>query len=998
MVSSGGRIRYILYYIALFCALGSVTATASTTTTLLSEDFYGGPFPPTGWSHDHGGSTPGSYWSQHGAGGHNGSWVMNMWDCRWDRIYSPSLNLSSYDPQLDSVFVEFDVYMEFNWKDEQQVWSHGHGGSQFQVFPDNGDGGYLSASPLLDLSYTSDYYTYDNSAYGNWWELADPNTSWSSWRHYKMMVPSTYWYSTFRLVFFAQTIYNCNGGNIAFDNVVVSVKQPQLISYEPTAMDFGGLIIGRQSEPQCVSITNNSSASVAISSAVIAGDGAGEFQIVGEVPESIAPHASVDICVVFAPTIHAVDSAELVVNNASDNNPEIIVTLRGIGLQPLIELIPVDAHNTPTRLFTQVYVTLGDTLEQTMLVKNVGDGNLRVCGSTDIGGDFPNEYFISQLPSDGIPAGGIDTIRVKFTPTMEGLHRAELNVVSNALNGTQYVDLNGTGILPKIVVEPNPLTFDSLLIGGNVRTDLRISNPGSDTLWLLNQVISSNDGDFVFDLLPRENSFIPPGMSRFIGVNFMPKRPGIRTATLTLFTNIPLTFEYEAGGAGEGGGSYLSVMTPIRRDTGTIRVEISGTGVPYGELFLSRGGSGDAKLDSTIIGTTVCAIDTIWNFGEADIKISDMYIQGLNASEFGISNPGVPFIVRAKTYHTVEVCATPAQRGIRAATMVVKGTSAELSLQASLPVVVFGQEVCASLNPDNTVPLFEEHFVVKNTDSVLCVEVTNCGDVTAVYSAHLTDDTYYTVTPSQSPSVQPGQSTTFCVRFVPTGVGEFDSRLVVGTEYLNSMVLDLKGIGACANLSNREFTVPITNVGGHSTFAVTIDNTGNYDYVLGTPSLVQPDSAYRLIEPVPTVVPSGGNVQIMIGYDPTKHQTTYTGALTFPNGGPCTDNEVGVSWMQVTGTEGVTQTTEESGYVLGQNYPNPTPGQTSFTFTTPNEANVTVRLSNLTGYVVRTLIDGRVSEGSHVVTFDGSDLASGTYIYTLESEGVRLTRLLVLTK
>ena len=237
-------------------------------------------------------------------------------------------------------------------------------------------------------------------------------------------------------------------------------------------------------------------------------------------------------------------------------------------------------------------------------------------------------------------------------------------------------------------------------------------------------------------------------------------------------------------------------------------------------------------------GTQICQTDTIWNFGDADVKVTSITIDGANAGEFVVTPIPLPLIIHAKSHQAIQVCAIPMARGLREAELFVDATSAERALQASIALAVFGQEVCASFSPDNTQPLFAEQRILKNSDSTLCIEVTNCGDVATAFVAHLTDATHYKVTPVHSVVVQPGQVTDFCIHFNPTATGRQDSKLIIAGEHLGDVVVDLQGVGACANLTNREYTVPATNAGGHSSFTVTIDNTGNYDYTLGTPSRI----------------------------------------------------------------------------------------------------------------------------------------------------------------
>ena len=73
---------------------------------------------------------------------------------------------------------------------------------------------------------------------------------------------------------------------------------------------------------------------------------------------------------------------------------------------------------------------------------------------------------------------------------------------------------------------------------------------------------------------------------------------------------------------------------------------------------------------------------------------------------------------------------------------------------------------------------------------------------------------------------------------------------------------------------------------------------------------------------------------------------------------------------------------------LAQNYPNPFNPETSIRFDIATEANVTVRIFDITGQVVRTLVAGNLSAGSYTELWDGrSDaglrVGSGVYFYEL---------------
>jgi hypothetical protein len=91
-------------------------------------------------------------------------------------------------------------------------------------------------------------------------------------------------------------------------------------------------------------------------------------------------------------------------------------------------------------------------------------------------------------------------------------------------------------------------------------------------------------------------------------------------------------------------------------------------------------------------------------------------------------------------------------------------------------------------------------------------------------------------------------------------------------------------------------------------------------------------------------------------------------------------------------------------YVLDQNYPNPFNPTTSIEFELPTAATVSIRVYNVMGQLVRTLVDGQMKEaGRHGVVWDGRNaagarVASGTYVYTLEYGSSRKARTMILLK
>ncbi|TVQ69116.1 MAG: T9SS C-terminal target domain-containing protein, partial [Balneolaceae bacterium] len=83
---------------------------------------------------------------------------------------------------------------------------------------------------------------------------------------------------------------------------------------------------------------------------------------------------------------------------------------------------------------------------------------------------------------------------------------------------------------------------------------------------------------------------------------------------------------------------------------------------------------------------------------------------------------------------------------------------------------------------------------------------------------------------------------------------------------------------------------------------------------------------------------------------------------------------------------------------LRQNYPNPFNPSTRITFELNNPQHVTLSVYDIQGQHITTLLNGERAAGEHHVTFDSGDLASGMYLYRLETPQRTITRAMTLIK
>jgi hypothetical protein len=85
-------------------------------------------------------------------------------------------------------------------------------------------------------------------------------------------------------------------------------------------------------------------------------------------------------------------------------------------------------------------------------------------------------------------------------------------------------------------------------------------------------------------------------------------------------------------------------------------------------------------------------------------------------------------------------------------------------------------------------------------------------------------------------------------------------------------------------------------------------------------------------------------------------------------------------------------------YSLEQNYPNPFNPTTNIQFSLPKATHVTLKVFNLLGQEVATLVSCEVAAGWHVQELNAANLSSGMYFYRLQAGTYSETKKLVLMK
>ena len=105
-----------------------------------------------------------------------------------------------------------------------------------------------------------------------------------------------------------------------------------------------------------------------------------------------------------------------------------------------------------------------------------------------------------------------------------------------------------------------------------------------------------------------------------------------------------------------------------------------------------------------------------------------------------------------------------------------------------------------------------------------------------------------------------------------------------------------------------------------------------------------------------------------------------------------------IPWVEVTGVKNDNNQNILSEYHLSQNYPNPFNPTTTIEFQLKTAGKVQLKVYNMLGKEVASLLDIKMAPGFHQVNFDASSLASGIYFYKLMANEFVATKKMIIMK
>ena len=209
-----------------------------------------------------------------------------------------------------------------------------------------------------------------------------------------------------------------------------------LVTLSGNELTFASQMVGTSSTSQAVSLRNNGSAPLKITSISTSGD----FSETNTCGSSLAEGDSCEISIAFKPTITGNRDGNLTIQDNAPGTSQTI-KLSGIGLMPQATLSPT--------VLTFGSQPVGTTsAAQIVTLKETG-GVAFTITSVSVSGDFAEA---GNDCGNGLSPGDSCSIPVTFTPTAAGTRSGSLTIIDSAPGSPHVISLSGTGVAPAMGV------------------------------------------------------------------------------------------------------------------------------------------------------------------------------------------------------------------------------------------------------------------------------------------------------------------------------------------------------------------------------------------------------------------------------------------------------------------------------------------------------------------------------------------------------------------
>ncbi|WP_263376654.1 Ig-like domain-containing protein [Granulicella aggregans] len=308
------------------------------------------------------------------------------------------------------------------------------------------------------------------------------------------------------------------------------------VTLSASAINFGSTAVEEASVVHRITLTNNQSAVLSLSSLAVSGDGYSlDPSTTCGHPGTLAGGASCVIGVTLTPTSVGLSLAGALTITTNANNSPQTVALSGMGVsQTTVFETSIAFGNVAVNQASAVH---------TILYRNNQAIPLTISALQLPAGGYAFATPVSQSPvcpaSGTLAAGTTCAIGLTLTPTVLGAVAAgSLNIVSSADNSPQTVALSGTGVVP-VTLSATAIGFGGTTVGQvSVVHRITLTNNQSAMLSILSLQVSGSGYALDPSTTCGDPGMLAAGASCLIGVTLTPSVQGPAAAgVLTVVTN-----------------------------------------------------------------------------------------------------------------------------------------------------------------------------------------------------------------------------------------------------------------------------------------------------------------------------------------------------------------------------------------------------------------------------------------------------------------------------
>jgi hypothetical protein len=407
----------------------------------------------------------------------------------------------------------------------------------------------------------------------------------------------------------------------------------------PTSHNYGVIWVGANGS-RTFAIRNIGSADLQITATTLVGTHAAEFGItLGGGAFTVAPGATHNLDVRFAPTSSGPKTATLRLTSNDQDEATFDVALNGTGIMPP----DIDATPSPHNYGD---VLVGTTATRTFVITNLGGVDLQVTGTSLVDGDVGQFAITLGGGSFTLAAGATRNLDIRFAPTSGGSKSTTLRLTSNDPDESP-LDVAVSGMAttaPEIQVDPTAHNYGLVVVTtATASRTFTISNLGSADLHVVgSSLVGGEMGEFAITSGGAPFT-VAPGATHNLVVRFAPTSIGPKTTTLELANDD----ENEA----------------------SVSIALSGTGtilIPDIAVTPTTHNYGTQP-----VGTGVLQSFTFSNTGDGDVVVGQLTMTGPNAGAFTIMNGQAGFTIAPGASQIIDVRFAPASEGTKSATLSV---------------------------------------------------------------------------------------------------------------------------------------------------------------------------------------------------------------------------------------------------------------------------------------------------------------------------------------